>query len=240
MTVPVFISLGAGVQSSVMYLLALEGRIRPCPEAAIFADTQWEPDAVYSHLDWLEGVGGSRIPIHRVSAGDIRANEMAGVNSSGHRFTTMPLFTKPKGMGLRNCTYQYKIRPIRNKVKELLGYRPGEAVRSAGKVCAVQWLGITVDEAQRMKMNRALWWRNEYPLIDLGMTRQDCLVWFAKRFPERSLPRSACIACPYRSQEEWRDIRKDPKQWSSTRRSATSPIRRASFTKRASRWMKSI
>ena len=48
------ISLGAGVQSSVMALMSAKGQITPMPDCAIFADTQWEPEAVYEHLDWLE------------------------------------------------------------------------------------------------------------------------------------------------------------------------------------------
>ena len=35
------ISLGAGVQSSVMALMAAKGEIGPMPDCAIFADTQW-------------------------------------------------------------------------------------------------------------------------------------------------------------------------------------------------------
>lgn len=45
------ISLGGGVQSSVMALMAAEGLIKPMPDFAIFADTGWEPAGVYRHLD---------------------------------------------------------------------------------------------------------------------------------------------------------------------------------------------
>ena len=64
------ISLGAGVQSSVMALLAARGEIGPMPDAAIFADTQWEPAAVYEHLGWLESQ--LPFPVYRVTAGNIR------------------------------------------------------------------------------------------------------------------------------------------------------------------------
>ena len=37
------ISLGAGVQSSTMAMMAAAGEITPMPHAAIFADTQAEP-----------------------------------------------------------------------------------------------------------------------------------------------------------------------------------------------------
>jgi len=47
-----FLSLGAGVQSSTMALMAAKGQIGPMPDAAIFADTQWEPRHVYTWLNW--------------------------------------------------------------------------------------------------------------------------------------------------------------------------------------------
>jgi 3'-phosphoadenosine 5'-phosphosulfate sulfotransferase (PAPS reductase)/FAD synthetase len=48
------LSLGAGVQSTVMALMADRGDFGAIPDVAIFADTGWEPEKVYKHLDWLE------------------------------------------------------------------------------------------------------------------------------------------------------------------------------------------
>ena len=47
------ISLGGGVQSSVMALMASDGAFDTEPDCAIFADTHWEPPSIYTHLDWL-------------------------------------------------------------------------------------------------------------------------------------------------------------------------------------------
>ena len=63
------ISLGAGVQSSTMALMAAQEAITPMPDCAIFADTGWEPQAVYEWLEYLEG--SLPFPVHRVSAGDL-------------------------------------------------------------------------------------------------------------------------------------------------------------------------
>jgi 3'-phosphoadenosine 5'-phosphosulfate sulfotransferase (PAPS reductase)/FAD synthetase len=63
------LSLGAGVQSSTMALMAAHGEL-PMPDCAIFADTQWEPKAIYKHLDWLEKQ--LPFPVHRVTAGSLR------------------------------------------------------------------------------------------------------------------------------------------------------------------------
>ena len=47
------LSLGAGVQSSVMLLMAAQGFL-PKPDIAIYANTQWDSKATYAHLAWLE------------------------------------------------------------------------------------------------------------------------------------------------------------------------------------------
>ena len=49
------LSLGAGVQSSCLALMAERGEYGLSkPDFAIFADTGWEPPAVYEHLEWLK------------------------------------------------------------------------------------------------------------------------------------------------------------------------------------------
>jgi len=51
---PHILSLGAGVQSSTLALLATQGLVKPMPVAAIFADVKAEPAGVYKWLDYLE------------------------------------------------------------------------------------------------------------------------------------------------------------------------------------------
>ena len=58
------ISLGAGVQSTVMALMAAKGEIEPMPDCAIFADTGAEPRYVYDQLDMIEA--NVPFPIHKV------------------------------------------------------------------------------------------------------------------------------------------------------------------------------
>ena len=70
MTEPIHIlSLGAGVQSSCLALMAAKGEVGPMPVAAVFADTQAEPASVYKWLDWLETQ--LPFPVYRVTAGSL-------------------------------------------------------------------------------------------------------------------------------------------------------------------------
>ena len=197
------IILGAGVQSSVMALMAARGEISPMPDAAIFADTQWEPRAVYEHLDWL--VERLPFPVYRVSAGNIKEDHLRGLNSTGQRFASMPLHTASGGMGRRQCTREYKIEPIVKKCRDLIGLRPRQ--RGPKGVALVQWIGISTDEAMRMKPSSTAWILNRWPLIEVGMTRFDCIAWFEREFPGQKLAKSACIGCPYHNDALWRDMK---------------------------------
>ena len=48
------LSLGAGVQSSCLALMAQEGLTKHKPDYMIFADTGWEPEFVYEHVEYLK------------------------------------------------------------------------------------------------------------------------------------------------------------------------------------------
>ena len=203
MTKLTVISLGAGVQSSVMVLMAARGELSPMPDCAIFADTQFEPSGIYEHLDWLEEQ--LPFPVYRVTAGDIRADHLAARNTPDQRVASMPLFTVNGGMVRRQCTAEYKINPIHKKLRELLGLKYRQ--RAPKEIAIKQWLGISTDEATRMKPSRNAWVENVWPLIEAGMSRQDCLRWFEQNYPGRVLAKSACVACPFHTDVFWRDIK---------------------------------
>lgn len=201
------ISLGAGVQSTTMALMAAYGELGPMPDCAIFADTGWEPKAVYTHLEKLRDA--LPFPVHIVSQGNIRSDLMAQQNSTGQRFASVPWFTANGGMGRRQCTAEYKIQPIRRKLRELLGYEKGQRIPPNS---VDVWIGISTDEIQRMKASSDKWQTHVWPLIDARMSRQDCLRWLGER--GWSAPKSACIGCPYHSDAMWRDIKdNDPVSW---------------------------
>ena len=199
------VSLGGGVQSTVMPLMAGGGAFGRAPDCAIFADTGWEPPTIYEHLDWL--ADKLRFPLHVVDNGrSLREDAKALVNHSGNEsFIDIPVYLKGRdgsgdGMGRRQCTEHYKVRPVRRKIRRLLGLRKRQRIPSGTTV--ELWLGISTDEAIRMRTSRDRWIRNRYPLIESGMSRQDCLDWWDARY-DRPLERSACVGCPYQSRQRW-------------------------------------
>ena len=130
----------------------------------------------------------------------------AFTNHSGSRnYVDIPVYLKGgdeegDAMGRRQCTDNYKIRPIRRRIRELLGLKPRQRV-PAGTTIEL-WLDISTDEAIRMKTSRDRWMTNRYPLIEAGMPRSDCLNWWKERY-DRPLERSACVACPFQSRQRW-------------------------------------
>lgn len=203
------ISLGAGVQSSTMALMAARRAFDVMPTAAIFADTQAESRLTYAYLDWLEQQ--LPFPVYRVTVGnlakdtlDIRISKKSG---NVYQRTLIPLFIKSptggtRGVLPRKCTRDYKINAIITKERELLGMKR-VAGDDAENTLIRQWIGISTDEAHRMKPAAFKWIENCWPLIDeAGMSREDCKAWLRVHgYPEP--PRSACVFCPYHSDLEW-------------------------------------
>lgn len=196
------ISLGAGVQSTTMALMAAHGEITPMPDCAIFADTGAEPQAVYRHLEWLEGV--LPFPVYRVSAGNLRDEIMGAMGGKNRMDARPPFFTRAGGMLNRQCTQDFKIRPIERKVRELIGLKKGQ--RGPKEPVVEQWIGISCDEAIRMKPSRLSFVRHRWPLIEQGMHRHHCLRWCEERqYPKPA--KSACTFCPYTDNARWRDMK---------------------------------
>lgn len=198
------ISLGAGVQSSTLLLMNLRGELGKKADCAIFADTKWESKATYRHLEFLKREAAkSNFPILCVSAGDIRRAE----------WNKMPLFVRnfdgETAMLNRQCTQAYKLAPINRKVREIVGLAPGQ--KSAEIVCEM-WLGISLDEASRMRDSREKWKTHRYPLIEKRMRRADCLKWLtANHYPIP--PKSACLGCPFHGNAQWRELQTDKEEW---------------------------
>lgn len=215
-----YIALGAGVQSSVMALMASRGEIEPMPNCAIFADTQWEPKYVYEHLDWLETQ--LSFPVYRVTRDNIREISLKSTRITNRELVdrnqpvvyAMPVFTDSDAGGIvqRQCTLKYKIEPLQQKVRALLGYAKGQSVGKG--IMAEAWMGISRDEVHRVKDSRVGWITHRWPLIEERMSRFDCQLWFEKNYPNRPLAKSACIGCPYHSDRNWKEMKeKDETSW---------------------------
>lgn len=214
------LNLGAGVQSTTIYLMMIDGILPTC-DYAIFADTGDEPKAVYEHVAFLESLNGPKII--RVTAGNLGDNLVNGINSTGQRFVSIPAFLSENddgrntGIGRRQCTKEFKVNPIESEIRKLCLSVPGRPLPKG--VTVTQIFGLSFDEPGRVARVRGIYegrkqWQCEFPLFDEFMTRGDCGSWLKKRLPGYDVPRSACVFCPYRSDAEWSDLKEnDPASW---------------------------
>lgn len=220
------LSFGAGVQSSTLLYMSCLG-VLPKLDHVIFADTQWEPSAVYKHLEWCKGFAAEHgITIEVRTAGNLRQDLLDSWGKrktpGSRRSANIPAFVRnpdgSKGIVRRQCTKEYKIDVIERYVRqEILGLKKGQ--RWPIEPVIRQWIGISRDEMQRMKTSvrpAVVMW---HPLIEAdelqrvrpgrfiedGFSREDCLEWIESQgLP--TPPRSACIGCPFHKNEEWRRL----------------------------------
>lgn len=213
------LSLGAGVQSTTVYLLIARGELPPAL-AAVFADTQEEPQAVYAHLWWLSQQGGPRIYIR--SAGKLGDDLLMGRNTTGGRFASIPAFTRApngrSGMLRRQCSREYKTEVVGRCIRrEVLGLAPRRSLPR--NIIVEQLFGISLDEVGRsarvkQRVEQVRGYRARFPLIEMKLTRADCQE-FNRKIVPHEVPRSACVFCPFHTNMEWSAIKaRDAAGWS--------------------------
>lgn len=208
------LALGAGVQSTTILLMACKGDL-PKPDVAIFADTGWERTNTYKHLNWLRAEAERHgIPVLVVQSGKI-PDEILNAMELNKRFVTIPfhgIWNGKKVILRRQCTENYKIKPIQQKVRELLGIQRGQRLpRDEVEL----WLGISTDEANRVSAyKKRTHMPKYYPLIqEVLMSRRNCTEWLNANYPQIHVPRSACVGCPFQCNREWKEVKANREDW---------------------------
>jgi hypothetical protein len=189
------LSLGWGVQSFTLACMSALGEL---PKViVVHSDTTHERESTYRFAEkWTGFLVANGIEVVTVKS---KSADIGDMKNNIH----LPAHTtwangQPSGMLRRQCTGRWKIEPLREYLRSHLqenGLKKGRGVVN-------MWLGISMDEALRMKDSDTQWINHVYPLIDLGMSRADCMAWLTRNgfeIPEKS----ACVFCPYHSKVEW-------------------------------------
>lgn len=217
------LSLGAGVQSTTIALMIARKELPPI-DAAIFADTQEEPKAVYHHLQWLIDATKHAFPTLVKSIGRLGDDLSKGMNSTGQRFVSIPAFTKDpndpdadEGITRRQCTKEYKTDVIERAIRrDIIGLKPRQRIPK--DVAIEQIIGLSADEPGRVARTKARFEKDRtnttpiFPLWDAYQSRGNCLGYLEKIVPH-AVPRSACTFCPYHNNCEWQRIKAVPEDW---------------------------
>lgn len=231
------LSLGAGVQSTCLLLMSIEG-ILPKLDAAIFSDTGWEPREVYDHLDALEQVAQQAgIPIYRASRGSLPDDVL-----NRHKFATIPAWT-PGGKIKRQCTPKYKIEPIERTLRLLLGAerweQPCRYCASTGRriapwdsaagegpcsICdgtgirirvgsvppdarAEQWIGFSADEFERVTTAGFPSYVTPRHPLIELGWTRNQCIRWMADLGWAGVTKSSCIGCPFHDDETWLEMK---------------------------------
>ena len=216
------LNLGGGIQSTTLYLMFLTQELTELTQeldCAIFADTSAEAEPVNRHLEWLTSVCGP-CNLFR-SRGDLSDDLNDGLDPGFNLFDSVPVHTTdvpgcPKGMMCGQCARDYKLSVIIQTIRELLRLGPRQPFPSR-KVAVNLYLAVSYDQQSRAESIQRRWaefrWvKPVFPLIERKMTQRHCRRWLREygKVPH-PVPRSGCVFCPYRSNKDWRWLRKhDP------------------------------
>ena len=170
----------------------------PRVDYAIHADTDHEREGTYRHAEkwspWLAD--------HGIQVVTVRSPRTSAVEDINVPSVMIPAFTNGSGGGKgqlrRQCTKDWKIRPVRRWLRSQLASLTPGAVES--------WMGISLDEFQRMRTSDVAYIVNVYPLVERRITRQDCIEWLKAKGLDVP-PKSACTFCPYHSLGAWEELR---------------------------------
>lgn len=225
-------SFGAGVQSTAIAMLALNKDPRllevtdgVLPELYLFADTGDERLATYRHL-WkmaeLFDHHGQELRIVRrketeTAKGKSLSEHVLTLNGGREKgIATPPFFVETKDGSTapvrRGCTSQFKIKPLMRAQRD--HFKPP---RGQKEPIWQQWIGISTDEASRMKDADKPYYMMFYPLIWMRWSRQHCVEYLESQTYLDGSPieivRSSCVFCPFHDAEEWRAVQSNQDDW---------------------------
>lgn len=182
-------SSGGGTQSTAIAALICQGKL-PVPDLAIIIDTEREMETTWSYLDaWVgPALKSMGLNIHRVPKSDFTKIDLYRNND-----LLIPAYTTQNGQISKLptfCSNEWKQRVMRR-------WATAQGVKRADI-----WIGFTIDEIHRLKFRKSGKWDDKYPLIDLRMTRGDCIA-LVERMGWPEPPRSSCWKCPNKRAHEW-------------------------------------
>ena len=191
-----------------MYLMSSLNHIDRA-DYAIFADPDAElPDTynLWSKIKlWKQKNNG--IPL--IKKKKSLYNDIINAYKNNTRFAKIPAHTSSGGIMLRQCTGEYKIQIVIKEVRRLHKLKKHQRMKPTE-----MWLGISLDEIQRMKESQLYNVIYKYPLIDKRLTRSDCIS-FLEQNNFFNVKKSSCTFCPYHNNKAWKEIKQNyPKEWS--------------------------
>jgi len=210
-------SFGAGVQSTAVLALQAMGRLPEPYDVFLFAnvgDDSEHPDSLAYfrdvHMPFAEAHGIRLIELRKTrrdgSVETLRETLTREIDPDdpatfpGKKKMGIPFYQSNGAPASRSCTNDFKITVLRRWQRQHGSSRDDPFVSG---------LGISLDEIQRARTDSGFDDQIlEYPLLDLGMNRVDCVAVTAEAGLPPA-PKSACYFCPFHSLEAWRKLKRE-------------------------------
>lgn len=192
-------SSGGGTQSAALAALICKGEL--CPDISVIVDTEREVQQTWNYHDSIivPALAKVGVTLHRVPKSKYTSVDIWG-GKDGDTLL-IPAFqnkTGEQGKLPAFCSNEWKVRVVQRFCNEMM---------QGGKAGFDLWLGISRDEADRMRVGHTGKWQYKHPLIDDGrlMSRQDCRA-LVRSMGWPDPPRSRCWMCPNQGPAEWADL----------------------------------
>ena len=187
-------SYGGGKQTVAIITMILEGKL-PKPDLIVMADTGREVKTTFDYLNRVVQPALKEIGLRVEIAGHEYSNH--DLYKSGDLL--LPTFTRQNGnVGKMPtfCSDEWKQRVIRRWLRE------------RGVTDTDVWLGISMDEAERMKDSGLNWYRHVYPLIEIEPMNRSACVNQIVRYGWEVPHKSRCYMCPNQSPLAWKELKR--------------------------------
>jgi hypothetical protein len=184
-------SCGGGVQSTAIAALIYTGKI-PKPDYSVMVDTGYEKTAV---MDYVRTILIPRMAEVGVTLDIVKTSDYCQqslIDDKG--YCIIPVFKKSDSgnQKLRTCCNdKWKVNVIRKWLLE-------NGVEQYDSI-----IGISTDEAHRKRKAHKKYYSNTYPLIDLGIDRDECIRYITQTAGWPEPPRSSCFICGQQTDGEW-------------------------------------
>ncbi len=195
-------SCGGGVQSTAVAVLITQGKL-PKPDYALITDNGWEKQSTWEYVNEhliprMEAVG---VRLHIVKSADYV--DTALLDKGG--YVLVPAYIKDA---------TGKVGKLKTRGSILWKATVARKwMREQGIKRADNWLGMSTDEQRRARPSTLRWVQLRYPLIDLGISREDCL-WLISNAGWPRPPRTSCYLCPHQDDASWLRTRQQyPDDW---------------------------
>lgn len=197
------LNFSGGQQSSALLWMILRKEFVPdSPFIVLNADPGMENEQTYQYVERMRGLCQAQGIEFITASGPNLFSDLVELDQTDATRLDLPPYwtvnqtTGKRGRLVQKCTATYKIAPmdrvIRRKLRELYGANVSGRIQ--GHITIVKFIGFTSDEAHRVTESKAAFITFRYPLIEMGLSKQDTHDYFL-RIGETPPPRSVCNAC---------------------------------------------